>query len=128
MSRGLTMGVSNHLTCEALMASDKVFTTKLGTTRAGERSRIWIEGKRLTAHGFTPGVVFVKQWSEGKLALVADLALVDAAPSKDCGTVSGKGDKPIIDITGTLVRDTFGMGSHVTVTYRASRITITRGA
>ena len=42
----------------------------------------------------------------------------------DYARVSGKGDKPIIDITGEIVRETFGNASHVIVSYRVGRITI----
>jgi len=37
---------------------DNVIVSKLGKTRAGERSRIWLEGKRLAAHGFAKGAPF----------------------------------------------------------------------
>lgn len=108
--------------------TDKTFVSKLGTTRAGERTRIWLEGKRLSAHGFEPGVRFIKQWDDDRLVLVtlADADEAAAYPKVSLGTVSGKGDKPIIDITGALVAQTFGSGTHVTVTYRAGRISIKR--
>jgi hypothetical protein len=40
------------------------------------------------------------------------------------GGPSDKGDKPIIDITGEIARETFGKTSHVIVSYRVGRITI----
>jgi hypothetical protein len=109
----------------------ETFMTKLGTTtKAGERSRIWLEGKRLTAHGFTVGALYRRNWNveEGKLTLrVIDKAHFDQLPRDEKGTVSGKGDKPIIDIVGAKVREVFGATSdHVTVTFRADHITITR--
>lgn len=101
------------------------FTSKLGTTRAGERSRIWIEGTRLVAAGFTCGKRFERDWYEGglELRLVSEAHWADL-PVSERGTVSGKGTKPIIDITGTIVRDTFGSGAHVSVTYARGTITI----
>lgn len=104
------------------------FKTKLGTTRAGERSRIWIEGNRLLAHGFLPGMHFSRTWGEDKLTLrTLSEAAYHEAPAATRGKVSGKdGSKPIIDITGELVRSTFGQSSHVNVKYSMGRITITR--
>jgi hypothetical protein len=109
------------------MNPDKTFTTKLGTTRAGERTRIWIEGNRLIAHGFYCTAQLQRIWSEGKLVLrIIDDVAFAALPVAERGTVSGKDGKPIIDITGARVSQTFGAATHVTVTYRAGRITITR--
>lgn len=105
------------------------FKTKLGTTRAGERSRIWIEGARLVAHGFTAGAFFHRAWADDKLTLrLISEAEYLAAAGVERGKVSGKAGKPIIDITGELVRDTFGTGTHVNVKYAPGRITITREA
>jgi hypothetical protein len=107
------------------MNPDKTFVTKLGTTRAGERTRIWLEGSRLVAHGFTCGHMFLKTWEDGRLILTLHTGGALTAGRSSLGTVSGKGDKPIIDITGARVAELFGTGTHVTVTYRAGRITIT---
>lgn len=106
------------------MSTEKTFTSKLGTTRAGARTRVWLEGSRLVAHGFACGSQFRKAWEEDRLVLT----LLEGAHerSTDIATVSGKGAKPIIDITGTRVAEVFGAGTHVTVTYRAGRITIKR--
>lgn len=99
--------------------------TKLGKTRAGERTRIWIEGPRLVAHGFPVGTFFVRVWNANSLVLkpVSEKTF-DALARADRGRVSGKGDKPIIDITGQKVAETFGEGETVTVSYAAGRITI----
>lgn len=101
------------------------FTSKLGTTRAGERSRIWIEGNRLIAHGFFCTAQVQRIWSDDSLVLklIDDVAFA-ALPVAERGTVSGKDGKPIIDITGARVTETFGSGTHVAVTYRQGRITI----
>lgn len=110
----------------------ETFTTKLGTTsKAGERTRIWLEGKRLTAHGFTPGTKFARYWGKGELTLIAfdadaGEAEYNTLPRDERGTVSGKGEKPIIDIVGARVRETFGKGESVNVTYRPNKITISR--
>lgn len=98
--------------------------TKLGTARKVERSRIWIEGKRLTAAGFTVGCYFHKDWNTDKktltLILAKDTDVVTDLPAK----VSGKGDKPIIDITGECVRSLFPNCEYVEATFTAGRIVI----
>lgn len=108
------------------------FTTKLGVARKVERSRIWIEGARLIAAGFTPGRYFSKEMRVDYalrpyliLTLLNDNDIVAEMPCK----VSGKGDKPIIDITGELVRESFATfgHTHVEVTYYPGKIAI-RGA
>lgn len=104
------------------------FTTKLGTTRAGERTRIWLEGKRLTAHGWTPGAHFSRTWNTA--ARILTLRPVTPAEYAELarderGTVSGKGDKPIIDIVGARVAETFHTYARVAVFIRASRIEVT---
>jgi hypothetical protein len=115
------------------MASAKkplhVFESKLGTAKGVARSRIWIEGKRLVDAGFTVGQYFIKEVfdeSHGKarrleLVLLKDDDVLDTAPAK----VSGKGKKPIIDITGHCVREVFAPFDKVKVTYYPGRIVIT---
>lgn len=105
------------------------FVTKLGAAKKQPRSRIWIEGNRLSDAGFTVGSCFVKEWpqevADGPQVLVLELVkpndVLATAPCK----VSGKGAHPIIDITGEGVRRTFGaLGTHVEVTFQKGRITI----
>jgi hypothetical protein len=105
------------------------FTTKLGkTSKAGERSRIWLEGKRLAAAGFKPGTLYAREWRDSDRELV--LSVVAKARFEELardakGTVSGKGDKPIIDIVGARVTEVFGAGETVSVQFAKARITIT---
>jgi hypothetical protein len=109
--------------------SDK-FTTKLGkTSKAGERTRIWIEGARLIKAGFEPGTLYRRNWDAdaGRLTLrVIDQTHFDELARDEKGTVSGKGAKPIIDIVGSRVRDMFGEGDTVTVEYHRHVIHISR--
>lgn len=106
--------------------TDKTFQSKLGTTRAGPRTRIWLEGKRLAAHGFTRGVHFQRLWLRpGKLVLAIVRADTFEQLERDHrGTVAGTAERPIIDIATERVATTF-LGEHVNVTYRQGRITIT---
>jgi len=100
------------------------YTHKLGTSRAGARTRVWLEGKRLASHGFTHGEYIKRTWDAGKLVLTtiapATFATLDRA---NRGIVAGTPDRPIIDITGEQVAATF-TGDTVKVTYRQHRITI----
>jgi hypothetical protein len=78
----------------------QVFTTKLGTTRAGPSSRIWIEGQRLIAAGFLPGNKIEKDFDPMRRTLwlyhISDDQFA-TTPHELRGTVSGKGGKPIVD-------------------------------
>lgn len=91
------------------------FTTKLGTNKGVPKSRIWIEGKRLVEAGFKVGAKYHRTLFENAIRL----DLHDDGSFK----VSGKGDKPIIDITGKVVTDRF-TGENVTVSYYDGRIEI----
>ena len=109
-----------------------VFITKLGVARKVPRSRIWIEGKRLVAAGFTVGKYFYKEWNiidqdPADLSLVLTLAkATDVMGNMPC-KVSGKGEKPIIDITGEAVFEAFGRRvTHVEVYYMKGEIQISR--
>lgn len=107
------------------MTTDKLFTTKLGTARKIERSRIWIEGARLIAAGFTVGQYFHKEWvQDPKRGLILTLVKDDDVMTQMPCKVSGKGEKPIIDITGADVREAFPYSTHVTVQYEDGKITI----
>lgn len=81
--------------------------TVIGTNHRQGNSRIWLEGKRLAEAGFTVG-------SRYKRIVIKGDETTNATPSIILGLdvdgeyrVSGKGEKPIIDITGKVVRETF---------------------
>ncbi|UGY23778.1 hypothetical protein HU675_0038500 [Bradyrhizobium septentrionale] len=106
------------------------FVTKLGKTRAGDRTRIWIEGKRLTEHGFKVGDLFAKHWNEKHRELVLSKIhprTTEMMKRESYGKVSGKGEKPIIDITGAKMQATFGLFESVVVTYDRGSIRIELG-
>jgi hypothetical protein len=77
------------------------------------RPRIWLEGKRLSAAGFERGVRFnlVRlPLCEGGMALVQN--------EEGKRKVSGKGDRPIIDIVGAeIVNSKLRVGDEVVITY-----------
>jgi len=118
------------------MLKPEIFVTKLGAAKGVARSRIWIEGKRLTAAGFIVGSYFHKVWAPSDELVVVGpnatrphliLALAsydDVCTAMPC-KVSGKGDKPIIDITGRCVLERFGEDySHVQCTFTDCSIAI----
>jgi hypothetical protein len=99
----------------------ETFDSKLGTNKGLERSRVWIEGKRVASAGFLAKETrYNMVWSGDDLNLIAD----------DNGSrrVSGKGDHPIIDITGKQIAEFFGKrGTHVFVEYHDGLIVIRPG-
>lgn len=94
----------------------ETFTSKIGTSRQIPASRVWIEGARLVRAGFIVAARYALIEVDGTLVLT----LADAGSRK----VSGKGDKPIIDITGDLIRRVFAGRETVTVDYVAGKIVI----
>lgn len=103
-------------------------TTKLGTTRAGPRTRIWLQGSRLLDHGFPPGSRFKKRWDITAHRLVLTGISQDEfesgdIPRREMGTVSGTLERPVIDITGEIVATTFE-DDYVYVTFHKNRIVI----
>ena len=71
--------------------------TKLGKNKGLERSRIWIEGTRLTDAGFHRGEYYLAEY---------------------------EGDHPIIDITGKTVKEFFDGSEYVEVDYQKGVIVI----
>ena len=86
-----------------------MFTTKIGAARQTPGSRVWIEGNRLVTAGFTVGLRYDLLELDGQLILTL--------ASDGSRKVSGKGDKPIIDITGDLIRRVFAGRVTVNVEY-----------
>ena len=82
--------------------TNPLFKTVLGACKGTPRHRIWIEGKRLVASGFVRGARYQRIVVPECITLTLD----------DEGTykVSGKDEKPIIDITGAYVAHTFPQG------------------
>lgn len=89
--------------------------TKLGTAKGAPRSRIWIEGKRLAAAGFTVGTRYTVEKIQ-HLDTGAPIWSLKPDPAGE-RKVSGKGDHPIIDITGVHVAAAFGQSERVRVLF-----------
>ena len=94
----------------------ETFTSKIGTSRQIPASRVWIEGARLVRAGFIVTARYTLIEVDGMLALT----LAETGARR----VSGKGDKPIIDITGDLIRRVFAGRETVTVDYTVGKIVI----
>ena len=98
----------------------ETMTTQFYTVRANKgRARIWLEGKRLSSAGFAVGSRFNIEVIEGALVL-----RLDASGSRK---VSGKGERPIIDISGGSC-DPFVTGDAVQVDYIAEHSIVITGA
>jgi hypothetical protein len=77
----------------------KTQLTIIGTNHGKGTSRIWLEGKRLVEAGFEVGTRYDRYADSSGIQLIAN--------PKGKYKVSGKGDKPIIDISGGAVTQTF---------------------
>lgn len=87
----------------------KTQLTIIGTNHGKGTSRIWLEGKRLVEAGFEVGTRY------HRYAHSTPSAIQLIANSKGKYRVSGKGDKPIIDISGRAVTETFA--EHISKSY-----------
>lgn len=98
---------------------------KLSTHRGTQHARLWFEGARLIEAGFTHGARFSVTWTPATVTL----ALVPHFEGRKAGfgKVAGTPERPIVDIAGDVVRETFGKhADHVSVTYESGRITVRR--
>ena len=103
----------------------KTFEHKLGKTRAGDGTHIWLEGQRLIDHGFTYRAQCERRWLDGRLIVrvVRDAAAFDELPRANRTTVSGSDGRPVIDIVGLQVRAAFPTG-RIEATWAQGRVSI----
>ena len=95
-------------------------TTQNYVVRANRgKARIWLEGKRLDGAGFAVGSRFNIEVIEGALVL-----RLDASGARK---VSGKGERPIIDLSGRSC-EPFTTGDPVQVDYIAKHSIVITGA
>jgi hypothetical protein len=98
------------------------FTTKLGR----DGTRFWIEGSRLTDHGFKFGTFVKRTWGKGSLILTpCTETQFNNLERANRSKVSGTGSRPLIDITAQIVADTFGV-ERVNVTFSKNKIEVTK--
>lgn len=73
--------------------------------------RIWIEGARLTAINIMPGDRFSPKLNDSVLTL-------DFQAAGPTNKVSGKGDRPIIDLSGKWITAFMDGAEHYTVKFK----------
>ena len=100
----------------------ETFTSKIGTARQIPGSRVWIEGARLVRAGFVVGARYTLSEDYWSQCHAGELVLALTPEGKR--RVSGKGDKPIIDITGETIRRVFARRPSVLVEYGVGTIRI----
>ena len=99
------------------MKNTPTLRSKIGASKGQPHSRVWIEGKRLLESGFTVGTRYQRTPGPG---------IVLRIHPQGGYKVSGKGEKPVIDITGKIVAEKFPPpATHVLVTYMPKLIAIT---
>lgn len=100
---------------------------KIGASRGEAKRRVWLEGDRVLAAGFAVGMFFTRAWDEKEGTLT--LTLGEGATRATRGKVSGKGDRPILDIVGEKVFEVFGKHcDKVEVSYAPGRIVVRRSS
>lgn len=85
-------------------------TVKIGANRGAHR--LWLEGSWLVGFGFVRGAEFNAIVEDGRL--VIRLGKSDKVRSRK---VSGKGDRPIIDIVGEILTPLAGKSLTLTATH-----------
>ena len=81
------------------------------------RPRVRIEGKRLVLAGFQRGCLFKD--------VVGDRGLTLTIAKDGSRKVSGKGERPLIDLVGALLTQAnLKSGDHVIINYKANAISI----
>jgi len=95
--------------------------SKLGTYKGMPRARVWIEGERLRNAGFHAKQTRYTR-TIGHDGNIPTIQLI----ANDAGSyrVSGKGDNPVIDITGKAVAKHFAGFENVAVLFDPGWITI----
>lgn len=107
------------------MKTKSVFSVhKLGVARGQERSRVWLEGKRLIEFGFGHYKDFSATFGANRLELNVMRSRTEAnqVTAGNLYRVAGAVERPIIDIVGERVRDTFKGFDHVSVKWEQGKI------
>lgn len=104
------------MTISQVLATGK---TKIKDHKGG---RLWIEGGKLLRAGFEPGHEYYAFIYDGCI-IIANYDRGEPLQSQ-LKTVSGKGNRPIIDLCSAAIGEAFGLGSAVSVTYQEGLITV----
>lgn len=97
--------------------------TKIGPAHGVPHRKVWIEGRHLKEAGFSPGDRY------DRVETTTGLVLIHCLSGTGKYKVAGKGEKPVIDISGSIVPKLFPPpATHVTVAFNERNITLTRCA
>ena len=102
-----------------------MIATSTTTAKATARAvRLWIEGAKLTAAGFTPDTAYYvfSQLRDGALVLMID---TDGDRRVTKAMRNGK-PRPIIDLHSKEVAETFPAGTKVRIEYLPNKIIFTK--
>lgn len=98
-------------------------THKIGSNRG--KPRLWLDGPRLVAAGFIGGSSYACRAHGGRIIMQLVRAGEDAPEGWHMRRVTGRPDgKPIIDLAGAIVGDTFPGVALVRVTFTRGTITV----
>ena len=100
-----------------MLAKTRVTTaTTVRTTKRG--FQIWIEGVKLSSHGFNAGAKYTLEMEQGLITLVSH------ALGKKTVSKCGNGSRPIIDLHNKKIGKFFTPNASVIVTFEQSIIKI----
>lgn len=91
---------------------------KIGTNK--DRPRLWIEGVKLAAAGFTRGAAYSIAFEEGRMVLT----LNENGERSVSGKTKNAREIPILDISLKALEDTFGQDARVRVLFSQGRIEV----
>jgi len=100
-----------------MLAKTRVTTaTTVRTTKRG--FQIWIEGAKLSSHGFNAGAKYTLEMSQGVITCTID------SEGKKTVSKCGNGSRPIIDLHNKKIGKFFTPNASVIVTFEQSIIKI----
>jgi hypothetical protein len=98
--------------------------TKIGPAHGVAHRKVWIEGRHLKEAGFSPGNRYDRRVNP-QGSMVIELTPDNTGKYK----VAGKGEKPILDISGAIIPKLFPPPTtHVAVMISPSKIVISPAA
>ncbi len=100
------------------------FRTKLTPLKGIPRSKIWLEGKKLTEHGFGHKQAYIVTPDDTQVTIYLDaVGEDDFIPTKP-RYVAGTPDRPIIDLGNKTVAKIYEGHTHVDCEFANGSITI----
>ena len=105
-----------------------MIATSTTTAKATARAvRIWVEGAKLTAAGFTPDTAYVINSKRSRLGADALVLIVNANGDRRVTKANRNGKaRPIVDLHSKEVAEIFPAGTKVRVEYHPNKIVFTK--